>query len=230
MTPTFHRLTLLALTAAALQGCAVALVGGAATEGAVIATDRRSAATQWADQKIELTADKTLTDTLNRRGHISHVSYYRKVLLTGEVPTAEDRTLAQTTVAAVPEVAGVINELAVMPDSSLGQRSTDTFITAKVKTRLMDTAGVPANSIKVVTDRGIVYLMGRLTRRETELATEAVRTLSGIERVVRVIDFISEASAHPNDPASGNPAPAPVSNVNTAPVASGEGVVTSPVR
>jgi osmotically-inducible protein OsmY len=199
---------LLALAGGALQGCAVAVIGAAA-EGTVIATDRRSPATQWADQVIELRADQRVTEALSRRGHVSLVSYYRKVLLTGEVETAEDRELAQTTVAAVPDVVGVINELAVMPVSSLIQRSTDTLITSKVKAVLLNTYGVPDNSIKVVTDRSIVYMMGRLTRRETELATEAVRTVDGVTRVVRVIDFISEQTVpHPDDPGDAIGAPA----------------------
>jgi osmotically-inducible protein OsmY len=216
---------LLALAGGALQGCAVVAVGGAAAGGAAVATDRRSANTQMADQIIELRADKELTDALNRRGHVSIVSYYRKVLLTGEVETPEDRARAQAVVAAVPDVVGVINELAVMPESSLGQRSTDTLITTRVKAGLLNADGVPGNSIKVVTDRSIVYLMGRLTRRETELATEITRTVDGVERVVRVIDFISEQAAYPNDPGAGaarSPAPAPVTDAG--------GVETHPVK
>lgn len=219
---------LLALAALTLPGCGLLVVGGGAAAGAVLGTDRRSGATQFADQTIELKADQALVEALNRRGHISVVSYYRKVLLTGEVPTAEDRDLAQRTVAATPDVAGVINELAVMPDASIGQNSSDTYLTSKVKTALLNADNVPGNSIKVVTARSTVYLMGRLTRRETELATEATRAVSGVERVVRVIDFISEQSAQrPNDP--------PVLGEGAMPLPanggeSGEGVVTHPVK
>ena len=227
---------LLALAALSLQGCGLVVVGGVATGGAVIGTDRRSGATQFADQTIEFKADQALVDALHRRGNISVVSYYRKVLLTGQVPTAEDRDLAQRAVAATPDVAGVVNELAVMPDSSVGQRSTDTYITGKVKAALLHADGVPGNSIKVVTDRSIVYLMGRLTRRETELATEVTRSINGVERVVRVIDFISEQSAQrPNDPPllgeGGMPVPAePATPPATPPANGGEGVVTHPVK
>lgn len=220
---------LLALTALALPGCGLMVVGGAAAGGAILGTDRRSGATQFADQTIEFKADQNLVDALNRRGSISVVSYYRKVLLTGEVPTAEDRDLAQRTVAATPDVAGVINELAVMPDASFGQNSNDAYLTSKVKTALLNAEGVPGNSIKVVTSRSTVYLMGRLTRRETELATEATRQITGVERVVRVIDFISEKSAQrPNDPPvlgeDGMPLPANTGHET------GQGATTHPVK
>lgn len=232
----------LALVCGGLAGCAAAVVGGAAAAGGMVAVDRRSPQTQYTDQTIELRADARVDEALNKRGHVSVVSYYRKVLLTGEVPTAEDRQKAQAAVAGVPEVVGVVNELAVMPDSPLGQQSSDTLTTSKVKTNLLNANGVPANSIKVVTERGTVYLMGRLTRRESDLATEVARTTSGVERVVRVIDFISEQAAlHPNDP-QGASEPTPTvssANVGTAggamvtPVAGGasttSGVVTTPV-
>lgn len=236
MTPVWHRITAilaLALAAASLGGCAAAVVGGAAVAGGVVATDRRSPNTQLADQAIELRASSKINDALGeRRGHISVTSYYRKVLLTGEVGSAEDRRLAHAAVAGTPDVAGVIDELAVMPVSSLSQRANDTYLTGRVKTRLLDANGVPANSIKVLTERGTTYLMGRLTPREADLATEVARTTPGVQRVVRVIDFISEQAAlHPSDPTGSAPAPAPVSSVGAeaavAPAA--EGAVTHPV-
>ncbi|MFV0680654.1 BON domain-containing protein [Ottowia sp.] len=202
-----------ALAGVVLSGCTAAVVGGAAAGGGLVMADRRSPQTQYADQAIELQADSRVSEALNKQGHYNVISYYRKVLLTGEVATAEDRQKAQAAVAGVPEVVGVVNELAVMPDSALSQRSSDTYVTSKVKTNLLNANGVPANSIKVVTERGTVYLMGRLTRRETELATEVARTTSGVERVVRVVDFISEQAAlHPNDPYGTNATAAPVSS------------------
>ena len=197
MTPQQKRLAslglLLALTGTTLGGCAVAVVGGAAAVGGMVATDRRSPQTQVADQTIELRADSRVSEALAQRGHVSVVSFYRKVLLTGEVPTADDRQRAQAAVAGVPEVAGVVNELAVMPDSTLGQRSNDTYLTSKVKAGLLNANGVPGNSIKVVTERGTVYLMGRVTEREANRAAEVARSTSGVGRVVKVFEIISEA-------------------------------------
>ena len=128
-------------------------------------------------------------------------------------------------------MAGVVNELAVMADSTLAQRSNDTLITGKIKSSLLNTNGVPANSIKVVTERGTTYLMGRLTHRETDLATEVARTTGGVQRVVRVVDFISEQAAlHPNDASGVTPAPAPVTSVpGIGGSPTPEGVVTHPV-
>ena len=134
--------------------------------------------------------------------------------MTGEVATQDARQRAGAAVAATPDVASVINELAVMPESSLKQRSEDTLTTGRVKAKLIDANGVPSNSIKVVTERGTVYLMGRLTEREEALATEVARTTPGVQRVVRIIDRISEQAAlHPNDASGQTPAPAPVTTV-----------------
>ena len=205
----------LALAAAVLAGCAAAVVGGAAAAGGVVATDRRSSATQLADQGIELRASSRVNDALgDKRGHVNITSYYRKVLVSGEVATPDERQRAGAAVAGTPDVASVINELAVMPDSSLKQRSEDTLITGRVKAKLIDANGVPSNSIKVVTERGTVYLMGRLTEREEALATEVARTTPGVQRVVRIIDRISEQAAlHPNDASGQTPAPAPVTTL-----------------
>lgn len=238
MNPVIHRgaaILGLAVAAACLGGCAAAVVGGAAVAGGVVATDRRTTNTQLADQAIELRASSRVNDALGeRRSHVNITSYYRKVLLTGEVATAEDRQRAYAAVASTPDVVGVINELAVMPESSAGERSNDTYLTGRVKARLLDANGVPANSIKVVTERGTTYLMGRLTQREMDLATEVARTTPGVQRVVRVIDLISEQAAlHPNDPTGTTPAPAPVSTVSpgggAAAGTAAEGVVTHPV-
>lgn len=240
-TPSINRITTalcLALAAASLAGCAAAVVGGAAAAGGLVATDRRSSGTQLADEGIELRASSRVNDALGeRRGHVNITSYYRKVLLTGEVASAQDRQAVQTAVAGTPDVADVVNELAVMPETGIAQRSNDSLITGKVKARLIDANGVPSNSIKVVTERGTVYLMGRLTQRESALATEVARTTAGVQRVVRVIDTISEQAAlHPRDATGSTPAPAPVSTVpsggaaaSSAPTAAPSEVTTHPV-
>lgn len=216
--PTRITALLAALAAALLTGCAAAVVGGAAATGALVVTNRRSPGTQVSDQTIELRAASRASEILGDDGHVNIVSYYRKVLLTGEVPTEEARQRLQVAVAETPEVAGVINELAVMPATSLSTRSNDTVITGRVKTNLVNAKGVPSNSIKVVTERGSTYLMGRVTRQEADLATEAARTTSGVQRVVRVFDFISEAEARRVDGSSGRSSQlqAPVSDADGA--------------
>jgi len=219
-----------AALAAGLSACVpVAVVGGATATG-VVMTDRRSPRTQLADQRIE-------SDTLNavwkllgegERGHVNITSYYRKVLITGEVPTEQDKQDVEAAVRkAGGDIAGLINELAVGPNSTAVRRTNDSSITTRVKTRLVRADGVPGNSIKVVTERGTVYLMGRLTERETLLATDAVSDAKGVERVVRIIDFISpQAALHPEDAGAGTPPPAATPPA-TAPAETG--AVASPV-
>ena len=196
------------LVAGGLAGCAAAVIGGAAAVGTLATVERRSAQTRVADQAIEVRATNRANELVGERGRVNVVSYYRKV---------------QAAVAAVPEVAGVVNELAVMPVASMNQQSDDTILTGRVKSKLLSTNGVPANSIKVVSERGTVYLMGRLTRSETELTTEAARTTPGVRRVVRVIDYISDQSVTPRDPAGSAAPQAPATDPEPI------GAVTHPV-
>lgn len=184
-----------ALTGLGLSACVpVAVVGGAVGAGTVLITgDRRSNETQNADHQIDALGREQITYALDGRGHVNLSSYYRKVLLTGEVPTEQDRQRIEAIARGLPEVQGVINELAVMPASGPMDRSSDALITSKVRTRLVNQNGVPSGAIKVVTERGVTYLMGRLTRTETALATDAASQTEGVQRVVRVIDLIAES-------------------------------------
>lgn len=222
--------------AAGLAGCVpAALVGGAVGAGALLMTaDRRSGETQEADRTIEAAAGDAVVRALPGRGHVNITSYYRKVLITGEVPSAQDSQLVAAQVRAVPGVAGVVNELAVMPESSTLQRSNDGLITSKVRTRLMNQNGVPAGSIRVTTERGTTYLMGRLTATETALATEVARQTDGVQRVVRVIDLIADPAGGSSVTTSAAPAVDPAVSGTAAPTlpAAGDqatGVVVSPV-
>ena len=224
------------LLAAGLAGCVpAALVGGAVGAGALLMTaDRRSGETQEADRTIEAAAGDAVVRALPGRGHVNITSYYRKVLITGEVPSAQDSQLVAAQVRAVPGVAGVVNELAVMPESSTLQRSNDGLITSKVRTRLMNQNGVPAGSIRVTTERGTTYLMGRLTATETALATEVARQTDGVQRVVRVIDLIADPAGGSSVTTSAAPVADPAVSGTAAPTlpAAGDqatGVVVSPV-
>ncbi|MDR0457712.1 MAG: BON domain-containing protein [Burkholderiaceae bacterium] len=188
-----------ALTAAAagqLAGCAVAVISGAAGAGALVLTSgRRSGETATADSRIESQGSDSIEQAL--AGHDRHVnvtSYYRKALLTGEVISDADRARAQAAAQSIQGVQAVFNDLAVMPPSSMLSRSQDAYITSKVKTRFMHTNGVPAASIKVLTERGTVYLMGRLTRQETQSATSAAQQVDGVQRVARIIDFVPDSA------------------------------------
>lgn len=192
-TSTAPALAALALVLAALlSACIPLVVGGAVAGGALVATDRRTSAAQLEDETIELRGVSRLNEALGGRGHFNLISYNRQVLMTGEVPTAQEKQLAESTMARVENVRGVINELAVMPNSSLTQRSSDSLVTGRVKAAMIDAKDIFANAFKVVTERGNVYLMGRVTQREANRATEMTRSVPGVERVVRVLEIISE--------------------------------------
>ncbi len=180
-----------ATLAAALSACAPLIVGGAVV-GGVMAVDRRTAGTQIEDEGIELRAANRIRETLGDRAHVNVTSYNRQVLLTGEVATAQDRQAVEQMVSQVENVRSVVNDLAVMPPSTLSQRSTDTFITGKVRASLVDAQDISANSFKVVTERNTVYLMGRVSQREANRATDIARGVTDVRKVVRVFEIVSE--------------------------------------
>jgi osmotically-inducible protein OsmY len=189
------RLLLAALalaTGGLLAGC-VAVAGGAIAGSAVMASDRRSVGTQVDDQSIELRAVNTIASTLGDRGNVSATSYNRVVLLTGQVPTEADRSKVEAAVAQSPNVRAVVNEVAVMPNSSIGQKTNDSIATGKVKAAFIDAKDVPASAIKVVTERGVVYLMGRVTEAESNAAANTARGVSGVTKVVKVFEIITPA-------------------------------------
>ncbi|MBD9394757.1 BON domain-containing protein [Acidovorax sp. ACV01] len=199
-----------AALAAGLSACAPLIVGGAVV-GGVMAVDRRTTGTQIEDEGIELRAANRIRETLGDRAHVNVTSYNRQTLLTGEVPSAQDRQTVEQIVSQVENARAVVNDLAVLPASSLSQRSNDTFITGKVRASLVDAQDISANSFKVVTERNIVYLMGRVSQREANRATEIARGVSGVSKVVRVFEIVSEEELRRIAPQ-----PAPVTTDNSA--------------
>lgn len=186
------RLLLLALAASTLLGaCAPLIVGGAVVGGSLVAIDRRTSGAQVEDQAIELKASGRVRD-LATLGHVDVTSYNRMVLITGEVPSEDDRRRVEDSLSQLENVRAVVNELAVEGNSSLGTRSNDTLLVSKVKASFIDAKDLQANAVKVVTQRGIVYLMGRVTEREANRASEVARSVPGVRKVVRVFEVISE--------------------------------------
>jgi osmotically-inducible protein OsmY len=195
---------------ALLTGCAPLIVGGVVVGGAMMATDRRTSGSQVDDEVIELKAKSRMGEALGDRARVSTTSYNRMVLLTGEVPTEADKTTAEQVVARVDNVQSVVNELRIGPLNTFGERTKDVFITAKVKASLFDARDVFANSIKVVTHRSVVYLMGRVTEREATRASEVARGVSGVSKVVRVFEILTEGELANTAPKSvARPASAP---------------------
>jgi osmotically-inducible protein OsmY len=186
-----------AALAAGLSACAPLVVGGAVM-GGMMAADRRTTGTQVEDEGIELRAANRLRETLGDRAHVNVTSYNRQVLLTGEVPTAQDRATVEQIVAGVRNVRSVVNDLAVMPGSTLGQRSNDVLISGKVRASLVDAKDISSSAYKVVTERGVVYLMGTVTAREATRGTEIARGVSGVTKVVRVFEIVTEEDLRSN--------------------------------
>ncbi len=179
--------------AGALQGCAGLVLGGAAT-GASVAHDQRTAGTVLEDQAIELKAVHELRSDrlLDAQSHFNVTSYNNIVLLTGETASKELRDRAEKLVAGVEKVRRVENRFTIGEPSTVLARSTDTVITAKVKTSLLSVKGVDQfdpTRVKVVTEASIVYLMGLLTHAEGDAVGETVRQVGGVERVVKIFEY-----------------------------------------
>ena len=187
------RNVLLAVLAGAslLAGCAPLMVGGVVATG-VVATDRRTAGSQVEDEGIELKVASAINKELGDRVHLNVTSYNRRVLLTGEVRSEADRERATALARSQENVKDVVNDLAIAAPSSLTQRTKDTVTSGQVKAAFIDAKDLQSNAVKVVTERGIVYLMGRVTPREAQRATDITRGIGGVAKVVRVFEEISE--------------------------------------
>ena len=175
-----------------LSACAPLIVGGA-VGGALVAVDRRTSGAQLDDQGIELRANNRLRDELgDARARVSVSSYNRRVLLTGEAASEAVKTQITQIVSGVSNVREVVNELGVTNSPTFKERATDTLITGRLKASLVDAKDLAATSFKVVTERGTVHLMGRVTQREADRATSIARNIPGVSRVVRVLEIITE--------------------------------------
>lgn len=180
------------LAATALSGCAPLLIGGAMVGGTMMAVDRRTAGAQVEDQTIEIKAGIEAGKAAPS-AHLNTTSYNRMLLITGEAASEADRKAIEQAAGRIENLRSVVNEVAVMGNTSISARSNDTIITGKVKAAFIDAKDLQAQSLKVVTERGIVYLMGVVTEREANRASDVTRAVGGVQKVVRVFEVISEA-------------------------------------
>jgi osmotically-inducible protein OsmY len=192
---------------ATLPACVPLMIGGAVVGGTLVATDRRTSGAQLEDEGIELRSVNRIREALVERAHVNATSYNRQVLLTGEVPSEQDKALAEQVVSRVENVQKIVNELAVMGNSSLIQRSSDSLVTGRVKASFVDAKDLYANSFKIVTERGVTYMMGRVTQREADRATEIARQTNGVQKVVRIFEIISDEDLQRQLPAANKAAP-----------------------
>jgi osmotically-inducible protein OsmY len=182
-------LVLLAIAALPLlNGCAAVAVGGVAT-GAVMADDRRTVGTLTEDQGIEFKASSRVGEKFPN-AHLNFTSYNRTLLLTGETADAASKSEIEKISRAVENVRGVYNEIQIAGNTSLSARSNDSYLTSKVKARFLDAQKFDPVHVKVVTEAGTVYLLGLVTHKEANEATEIARTTGGVLRVVRVFEYL----------------------------------------
>ena len=181
-----------------LQGCFTVVAAGVAS-GAMASLDRRSLGTQAEDETLEWKASARIGEKFGEKVHVNFTSFNRKVLLTGEVPSAEIKAEVERQVSGIANVQGVYNELATGTITSFSARSNDAYITSKVKGRFIDIGKFNPLRVKVVTEAGTVYLMGLLTQREADSAVWVTRTTAGVLKVVNVMEIISDAKARELD-------------------------------
>lgn len=220
--------TLMLTAATQLSGC-FPVIAGAMGAGVMSATDRRPTSIQAVDRGLQLEIENTLATRYSGAARVNVTVFNKKVLLTGEVKDTNLRQQIEQYVRGLPNAREVINELEVVSSPSFAAQSQDAFVTSKVKTMLMTAEGVPSNSTKVTTERGVVYLMGLVTRPEGDRATETARNVGGVSKVVKVFDYIDETerarldaaassqNAAPGEPVGGTPAPVQTTPGTAAP-------------
>ncbi len=193
-----------------LQGCVPAVVGAGAAAGVMSAHDRRATGAQADDEAAEWKAAQQVPDAYREASHLNFTAFNRRLLITGEVPSEEARNVIGERVGKLDGIREVFNETTVGPASSLTTRSNDSYITSKVKARLVDEKYLSANHVKVVTEAGVTYLMGIVNEREAKVAVTIARTTDGVRKVVNLFEVLSDAEIKrlSTIPASSGTAPA----------------------
>lgn len=224
MRATFTLIPAIVAAALALPACAPLIIGGIAAGTAIVATDRRTTGAQLDDKTIQSRVANELSDAL--RGNTVHInvnSFERRVLLTGEVPNETIKTQAGEIAARSKNVRIVNNELAITTPSTFGERTDDNALGTRVRAAFVNTKEIAFNSVDIVTERRIIYLMGAVTQKEADVAAHVASRVSGVQQVVKLFDI--ETAAEVNQRrlgASSPPPPAP-------PVATPAPVTTAPV-
>ena len=183
----------LAVVVAQLQGCAAAVIAGAAGGGYLIAQDRRSNGTMMDDQSVEVKARQEIVklNKLEKRSHVEMISYNNNVLLVGQVLTQAHRDNIEQAVKRIEKVRLVHNEITVSQPTSTSVRTNDAWITTKVKARMLAERELNSNRIKVITENGVVYLLGIIKPDEEKLATLVTREVKGVKKVVKMFEFMA---------------------------------------
>lgn len=215
-----------------LAGCGLLLVGGTAATTAVVATDRRSAGEQVDDQTIGLRVGSEMNKAFGDTARVNGTSYAGRVLLTGDVPNEADRERAQTIVQTIPKVRKIDNYIRVGDITPISVRTNDTWITSKVKSQLIQTKDIPSRTITITTERGVVYLMGKVTDEEGQRAAIVASSVDGVNKVVKLFQIVSQASimAEPGAAAPSSGEPAPVTDSSSTPTPADDSPQAMPIK
>lgn len=176
-----------------LQGCVPAVIGAGAAAGVLSAHDRRSAGVQTDDETMEWKAAQRVPEKYRAGSHLNFTAYNGRLLMTGEVFSAEAKAAIGEAMTSLEGVKRVENDIAVAPVSPLGNRSNDGYITSKLKARLVDSKEVSANHVKVVTENTVAYLMGIVSEHEAKVAVQIARTTDGVRKVVNILEIRPDA-------------------------------------
>jgi len=184
-----HNLLFILLISASLQGCFPVIAAGAGA-GALMAQDRRTSGAYIEDEAIEDKAVNRITTQYKNTVHVNVTSYNRNVLLSGEVPDQATKAQVERIVANIQNVGKIYNELTVGISSSLASRSNDSLVTSNVKMRFLNDKRFSATNVKVITENGVVYLLGIVNRREAEAASEVASASKGVSRVIQLFEYV----------------------------------------
>lgn len=182
-------LVLLFATISLLQGCAPFVGVGANTDTMMSVADRRSAGAMVEDDTIESKAQERIENKYQDRAHASVVSYNRYALVTGTATSESTKMGIERIIGAIPNVRGIANEL-VVSETASDTATSDSRLTASVKMRFSNSTAFKADHIKVITENGVVYLMGLVTHAEADAASKIASTTAGVQKVVRVFEYI----------------------------------------
>jgi osmotically-inducible protein OsmY len=174
------------------SGCVAPVLVAGAAGGASVAHDKRSNQTMIDDEVIETKGKDAIyaDEKMAKRLHVNITSFNHVVLLTGEALSAAERDKVVNIVRNLDKVRVVHNEIRVADLTDFSSRTNDTWITSKVKTKMLATKGFDSTAVKVVTEDGSVYLMGLVTKREGDQAAAITREISGVKRVVKMFEYI----------------------------------------
>jgi osmotically-inducible protein OsmY len=182
-------ITLVLAAAAGLQGCELAVLGAAGSAAYSIAEDRRTSGTQFDDETIQPRTQSRVSDRFGSKVHLTVTSFNRVSLLTGEAPDLAAREEISKIALGVPGVRAVTNEVQIAEPTTRASRVADEFITLKVKVRFINSGKVSPVHAKIVTEAGVVYLMGLVTEQEAEDAVDIARTTDGVRKVVKIFEY-----------------------------------------